>query len=108
MKFTITDVARMSGVSTGTVSRVLNNKPGVKPSTREKVQKIVSQLGFIPESAARDLSLGKSMTIGIHLSLEKFHMAPYVVLYFQNIMRGIYERGWKVVELESKSNVLTV
>lgn len=106
MKATINDVARISGVSIGTVSRVLNDKPGVKPSTRDKVKKVVSELGYIPESAARDLSRGQSLTIGVHLYRGGFHMSPYSVLYFQNIMREIHERGGKVIDLPSRSDGL--
>lgn len=42
---TISDVARLAGVSTGTVSRVLNRRPGVRPETRERVLAVVERLG---------------------------------------------------------------
>lgn len=53
---TISDVARLAGVSTGTVSRVLNRRPGVRPETRERVLAVVERLGYVPMAAARELS----------------------------------------------------
>lgn len=55
---TIRDVAREAGVGVGTVSRVLNNSPQVKPETRERVLDTIQQLGFRPNQLARQLSRG--------------------------------------------------
>ncbi len=52
---TITDVARKAGVSRSTVSRVLNNQPGVRPETRERVLKAIEELRYQPHFAARAL-----------------------------------------------------
>lgn len=48
-----------------TVSRVLNNSPKLRPETREKVKKAISELGYEPNILARSLSLGHSRQIGI-------------------------------------------
>jgi LacI family transcriptional regulator len=61
----IQDVARLAGVSLGTVSNVLN-KPGmVKPATAQKVQTAIDQLGFVRNDAARQLKAGRSNTLGL-------------------------------------------
>ena len=52
-RVTIDDVAKLAGVSYQTVSRVINNKPNVRESTRQRVQKIVADTGYRPSSIAR-------------------------------------------------------
>ncbi|RYJ05449.1 MAG: LacI family DNA-binding transcriptional regulator [Actinomycetales bacterium] len=59
------DVARVAGVSHQTVSRVINQMPNIKPSTRDKVLAAIQQLGYRPNTAARALVTRKSSTIGI-------------------------------------------
>ena len=61
----IQDVARLAGVSLGTVSNVLNNPDMVKPATAEKVLRAIEQLGFVRNDAARQLKAGKSRTLGM-------------------------------------------
>lgn len=54
-KVTIVDVAKVAGVSTMTISRVVNGDPKVKPSTREKVETAIAELNYAPNVAARAL-----------------------------------------------------
>jgi LacI family transcriptional regulator len=61
---TITQVAREAGVSTQTVSRVLNDRPDVAPQTRQLVQSVIDRLGYQPSALARSLKQ-RSRTIGI-------------------------------------------
>jgi beta-glucosidase len=51
-RVTIRDIARMAGVSVGTVSRVLNHKPDVDPATRERIRACIAQTGYQPAHAA--------------------------------------------------------
>jgi LacI family transcriptional regulator len=102
MKKTIHDVAELSGVSIGTVSRVLNNRPGVKSSTRIKVQEAVDALAYIPESSARDLPRGGSKTIGIHLIQGGLHLAPFSVLFFRSVMRRVVQCGDRLLDIPSR------
>lgn len=62
---TIFDVARMAGVSHQTVSRVLNDLPNVRASTRERVEQAIRQLNYVPSQAARALVTRRSRTIGL-------------------------------------------
>lgn len=62
---TIQDVARAAGVGVGTVSRVLNDSPLVSDGTRDKVQKIIDDMGYRPSSLARALSLGRSASLAV-------------------------------------------
>jgi LacI family transcriptional regulator len=62
---TIIDVARESGVSYGTVSRVINNSPNVKEETRERVKHVIEQMGFVGNRNARSLVSGRTQVIGL-------------------------------------------
>jgi LacI family transcriptional regulator len=64
-KVTIKDVAQAAGVSTQTVSRVINSRPDVSPSTRARVQHVVKELGYSPNVIARSLSRGRTNTFGV-------------------------------------------
>ncbi len=61
----IKQVASAAGVSTQTVSRVMNDRPDVSPETRERVQKIIEELGYQPSALARSLIQQRSYTLGV-------------------------------------------
>jgi LacI family transcriptional regulator len=63
-KLTIRDVATAAGVSTGTVSRVLNANATVRPDVRRKVQRAIDELGYAPNAVARSMRIGSTHTIG--------------------------------------------
>jgi DNA-binding LacI/PurR family transcriptional regulator len=65
---TIRDVARRAGVSVATASRALNGKAVVSPDTRDRILAVMDELGFSPSPAARRLSLGRTLTIGVVVS----------------------------------------
>jgi DNA-binding LacI/PurR family transcriptional regulator len=65
---TIRDVARRAGVSVATASRALNQKGLVNAQTRERILSVMDELGFAPSPAARRLSLGRTLTIGVVVS----------------------------------------
>jgi DNA-binding LacI/PurR family transcriptional regulator len=64
-RVTIKDVAQAAGVSTQTVSRVMNNSSYVSGETRHRVETVVEQLGYHPSTLARSLSQQRSYTLGI-------------------------------------------
>lgn len=59
------DVARKAGVSSATVSRVINGSPLVTEDTAKRVQKILDEVGFIPNPHATTLKYGRSKTFGL-------------------------------------------
>lgn len=61
----IYDVAGAAGVSLATVSRVLNHPEKVKPATREKIEKIIKELGYKPNLNAKGLASSRSTTVGV-------------------------------------------
>jgi LacI family transcriptional regulator len=64
-RLTIRDVAAAAGVSTQTVSRVLNNRSDVAPETFERVQEVIRQTGYSPNMLARGLTQGRSHVLGV-------------------------------------------
>lgn len=62
---TIYDVAGAAKVSLATVSRVMNNPEKVNPETREKVLRVIKELGYRPNAIARGLASRKTTTVGI-------------------------------------------
>ncbi len=62
---TITDVARLAGVSPMTVSRVINGQKNVSADMRDRVAKAVSELGYAPNLAARSLASAHALRIGL-------------------------------------------
>ena len=61
----IYEIAKQAGLSTTTVSRVINNSPHVSDKTRERVLKIIEESGFVPNYFARSLNKIKTKTVGI-------------------------------------------
>jgi LacI family transcriptional regulator len=78
---TINDVARLSGVSKKTVSRVINQSPLVRADTRARVQGVIQRFGYVPDPQARGLAFRKSFLIGLVYDNPN---AQYVV----NVMEG--------------------
>lgn len=64
-RWSVRDVARLAGVSVGTVSNVLNNPEVVAPATRTRVMHAITQLGFVRNESARQLRAGRSRMIGL-------------------------------------------
>jgi DNA-binding LacI/PurR family transcriptional regulator len=72
----IRDVARLAGVSRQTVSRVLNRQPNIKPSTEAHVRRVIDELQWRPNSAARALASSRSRMIGLLVSTRS-HYGPF-------------------------------
>jgi LacI family transcriptional regulator len=62
---TIKQVAKAAGVSTQTVSRVINDRPDVAPQTRARVHQVIDELGYQPSALARSLIRQRSETLGV-------------------------------------------
>jgi DNA-binding LacI/PurR family transcriptional regulator len=65
VRATIKEVASVAGVSTQTVSRVLNERPDVSPETRQRVQEVIKELSYQPSALARSLISQRSHTLGV-------------------------------------------
>ena len=60
---TIKDIARISGCSVSTISRVINDRPDVRPETKEHVLKVMRDAGFVPNTNARQLKIQQSRSL---------------------------------------------
>src|SRR5258705_10701929 len=62
---TTEDIARLAGVSRGTVSRVLNHRPDVDRQTRARVLRVIEEQGYVPSLTAAGLAGGRNRRIGM-------------------------------------------
>jgi LacI family transcriptional regulator, galactose operon repressor len=86
MTVTIKDIARYSGVSVSTVSRVLNKKPDVHTETELRVKNAIKKLGYSPSSVARGLVLKRSNVLG-------FVVTDITSPNFPELARGVVEKA---------------
>jgi LacI family transcriptional regulator len=103
MRMKVTNVADKAGVSITTVSRVMNNNYPVKKETREKVEKVIEQMNFTPNSLARGLIMKKTDTIGI--------LVPSITnLFFPTVINGIEqfmeEQGYTLITCDTRDRKL--
>ncbi|MFD0712030.1 LacI family DNA-binding transcriptional regulator [Paenibacillus sp. GCM10027626] len=87
MKHTLESIARLAGVSRGTVSRIVNQQPGVKPHVREKVLQIIEQTGYVPHPQARSLAGGATGNIGVMVFSQDPHYLTHHLFY--EVLQGI-------------------
>jgi len=81
---TINDIARLAGESKKTVSRVINRSPLLTQKTREHVEAVIQEFGFVPNPQARALALGRNFLIGL------IHDNPNAQMVI-NMQQGILE-----------------
>jgi len=87
LNLTLEEIARLSGVSRSTVSRVVNQQPHVSESVRKKVIKVIQETGYQPHLAARSLASNRSWMVGLLLprSVSGFFTDPY----FPRLTQGV-------------------
>jgi LacI family transcriptional regulator len=97
-KLTIYDVAVHAGVSQPTVSKVLNNYPHIKPSTKQKVETAIKELGFEPDFLARSLVTNKTRTIGL---IVGDIANPFYAETAKVIIQEAQEYGYEIILLDT-------
>lgn len=93
-RVTIKEVAAAAGVSTQTVSRVVNDRPDVASDTRELVQQVIDNLGYQPSKIARSLIRGRSFSLGVVSSSIGLY-GPSLVL--QGIQEAAVEENYSLM-----------
>ena len=91
---TIKQVAKVAGVSTQTVSRVINERPDVAPETRERILMTINELGYQPSALARSLIQQRSYTLGVVTAGLK-HIGPSRTL--NGITSAAEEAGYSLL-----------
>ncbi|TBX39421.1 LacI family DNA-binding transcriptional regulator [Lactiplantibacillus paraplantarum] len=95
----IHDIARLSGYSVSTVSRVLNQKNYVSAKARADIEAVIDKLDYVPNAVARNLSRGATLTIGVVLPHVDH---PYFTQLLHGIMRAAFAANYHIVLLPSK------
>ncbi len=106
-KATITDVAKKAGVSTGTVSAVLNDRPTVRAQTRERVVAAIRQLGYQPSPSARMLSATQHPNNVLHKSIGlivKEMDSPFYADLTMGVHSLLTERGYTMFVCSSEGD----
>jgi LacI family transcriptional regulator len=88
---TIRDVAQRAGVSIATVSRVLNEKGDVRPTTRERVQEAASELGYSVDSIGRALASQRTRLVGVVVGDNAGHR-DLSLMFFGKVLSAISRR----------------
>lgn len=85
-RVTIYEVAKASGVSLATVSRVINKQNNVKEATRKKVEEAIARLAYKPSALAQGLATNRSTNIGIVLPAANY-------VFISNMLNGMVDIG---------------
>lgn len=100
---TINDIARMAGVSKGTVSRVINDNPqGVSEQTRRRILDVIKQVGYVPNRMAGSITSARTRTLGL--------IIPDIQnMFFPQMVRGVedcaVEQGYTLFLCNSDSDI---
>ncbi len=91
---TMKDVARLAGVSTSTVSHVINNNRFVSDGVREKVEQAIRHLNYAPSALARSLKINQTHTIGMLLTTSS---NPFYAEVVRGVEESCYQRGYSLI-----------
>lgn len=90
----IKDVAKMAGVSISTISRVINKSAYVSPEIKERIEKILAETGYRPNSLAKELLRNKTNTIGV--MLPRIDLGTFAAM-FEGIVSVLNANGYNVL-----------
>lgn len=98
---TITEIARLAGVSIGTVDRVIHGRAGVSAKTRETIQALIAEYGYEPNAYARNLKLNRNYNIGV--LLPRFDTEfQYWEMVYQGVAQAAKELGALSISITTK------
>lgn len=97
-RWTLEEIGKLAGVSRSTVSRVINNHPSIRPHVRARVEKVIAETGYQPNSAARSLASNRSRIIGLLMPsvLQSAFTDPYYPRVIQAISHACNENDYTV------------
>ena len=91
---TINDIARLTGVSKKTVSRVINRSPFVREETRARIESVIQQIGYAPDPQARGLAFRRSFLIGLIYDNPN---AQFIVNAQEGVLDALRGSGFELV-----------
>ncbi len=106
---TVEDVARTAGVAVGTVSRVINGNASVTPAIREKVQRAIEDIGYVPNAAAQSMRRRATRTVGV---VVHDIMIPALAAFVKTVQRTCQDAGYMLLlantggEIENELRIL--
>jgi LacI family transcriptional regulator len=98
-KITIREIAKLASVSKGTVSRVINDVPGVGQKTRERIKKLIKKMKYEPNAIARGLASKKTWNIGVIIPHEaRYYLSnDYWPILVSVITKAAAKIGYAVI-----------
>ncbi|HEY4688530.1 MAG TPA: LacI family DNA-binding transcriptional regulator [Anaerolineae bacterium] len=92
-------IAKLSGVSRSTASRVINNDPNVSDNARENVKRIVRLMNYVPNAAARGLAAGRTQVIGLVIptGVSALFSDPYCSILIQSVSSACNAHNYSVM-----------
>jgi len=92
-------IAKLSGVSRSTASRVINNDPNVSCDTRETVLRVVRLMNYVPNAAARGLARGRTQVIGLVIPADvaALFADPHFAIFIQGVSSACAAHGHAVM-----------
>lgn len=101
MAITIREIAEKAGVSRSTVSRALKDHPSISAATKEKVQAIAQELGYVPNYIAQSLSISRTRTIGMVIT----HLLnPFTWRVVEGVDLTAHDLGYSVMISSSRND----
>src|SRR5690349_21666879 len=99
MALTLEDIARLSGVSRSTVSRVVNGDENVKEETRKRVLDIIHEHNFQPNLLARSLAAGQTRVLGLVIpaGVATIFTDPYFPQIIQSVSMACNTQDYSVM-----------
>lgn len=99
---TIIDVAKKAGVGIATVSRVINKSGYVKQETREKIERVIKEIGYVSNEIARSMTLQRNNIVAFVLP-DCLHFFFGELLY--HVEQELYQKGYKLMVCNSSQQL---
>lgn len=99
---TIKDIAKMTGISLGTISNYLNGKT-ILPENAEKIEKAIKETNYFPNNLGKFLRSGDTKTIGI---IANDISAPYISKSVAVLEKGLSQKKYKILFCASQNNLI--
>ncbi|MFC3419465.1 LacI family DNA-binding transcriptional regulator [Salinicoccus hispanicus] len=104
---TIKDVAKIAGVSPSTVSRVIKDHDGISSTTKKRVRKIMEEIGYAPNIAARNLVTNQANTIGLVIKsgIHEVNLNPFYSEVNLGVSEACRENGFSTLTTSASNDV---